>query len=596
MQSDMYTVKWAFANEYDLVFTAVFLTVAGLTYVDDFLKKVKSAFIKAHGATLKEIVSKNARASVYTPDGYPFEKQFETILASFEDNETAIKTQGRQIRNYGEKKSKRDTPSKQGKTAVNQKQQESSDDGGDEDEDDDDDDDDDDGNASGNATPSSGGEMDEAARRAKLAKLRAKGKGRGGRASKGKSSGSGSNSPSVKATPGTPEKRVKKMTKWNDSVSKEEKKALDQSVAVSAAQEMEADLAFKKKFLPDASKKTDLDAYDESESEDEDLDLDDDDDDDDKGKSKSKASGFFRYFKRLTGTQEMEREDLEPVIKQLSELLMAKNVGTDIAEQFCESVLQNLVGKKLKTLQSVKSLVYEAMEKSLTNILTPKRSIDILRDIAQAKKEKRVYSIVFVGVNGVGKSTTLSKVCFWLQQNGVKVQIVACDTFRSGAVEQLRTHARCLNVDLFEKGYGKDASGIAADGIRDAAAKGYDCVLIDTAGRMQDNKNLMISLAKLVTVNSPDLILFVGEALVGNDAVDQVVKFNQSLADNSTLANPRLIDGIVLTKFDTIDDKVGAALSMVYTTGQPIVFVGVGQTYTDLKKLNVKQVTKALLK
>jgi len=123
-----------------------------------------------------------------------------------------------------------------------------------------------------------------------------------------------------------------------------------------------------------------------------------------------------------------------------------------------------------------------------------------------------------------------------------------------------------------------------------------DVVLIDTAGRMQDNELLMKALSKLVNTVNPDLVLFVGEALVGNDAVDQLTKYNKALMDLSTEKDARLIDGIILSKFDTIDDKVGAAISMVYTTGSPIVFLGVGQHYTDIRRLNVSAVTKALLK
>jgi signal recognition particle receptor subunit alpha len=208
-------------------------------------------------------------------------------------------------------------------------------------------------------------------------------------------------------------------------------------------------------------------------------------------------------------------------------------------------------------------------------------------------------------VNGVGKSTNLSKVCFWLLQNNYKILIAACDTFRSGAVEQLRVHARNLRalqtsgegqVELFERGYGKDSAGIAKDAIGYAAMHHFDVVLIDTAGRMQDNEPLMRALSKLVSVNQPDKIIFVGEALVGNEAVDQLTKFNQALKDFSGLQNPRHIDGMILTKFDTIDDKVGAALSMTYITGQPIYFVGTGQTYTDLKNLKVSHVVHSLLK
>jgi len=123
-----------------------------------------------------------------------------------------------------------------------------------------------------------------------------------------------------------------------------------------------------------------------------------------------------------------------------------------------------------------------------------------------------------------------------------------------------------------------------------------DVVLVDTAGRMQDNEPLMRALAKLIAVNAPDLVLFVGEALVGNEAIDQLVKFNAALADHSSNENPHTIDGIVLTKFDTIDDKVGSAISMTYISGQPIVFVGTGQTYPDLKSLDAKAVVAALMK
>ncbi|KAG8227800.1 hypothetical protein J437_LFUL006214 [Ladona fulva] len=160
-------------------------------------------------------------------------------------------------------------------------------------------------------------------------------------------------------------------------------------------------------------------------------------------------------------------------------------------------------------------------------------------------------------------------ICFWLIENNFRVLIAACDTFRAGAVEQLRTHTRYLNslhppekhnglqmVQLYEKGYGKDAAGIAMEAINFARDSRIDVVLVDTAGRMQDNEPLMRALAKLIKVNEPDLVLFVGEALVGNEAVDQLVKFNKAMADFSSSVNPHLIDGIVLTKFDTIDDKV----------------------------------------
>jgi len=153
-------------------------------------------------------------------------------------------------------------------------------------------------------------------------------------------------------------------------------------------------------------------------------------------------------------------------------------------------------------------------------------------------------------------------------------------------------------VELYERGYGKDAAGIAKEAIAYARDNNFDVVLIDTAGRMQDNEPLMRALAKLVAVNSPDKILFVGEALVGNEAVDQLTKFDRALKDFSAASGTRKergIDGMLVTKWDTVDDKVGAALSMTYVTGQPIVFVGCGQTYTDLRQLRVENVVEAIL-
>jgi signal recognition particle receptor subunit alpha len=128
-----------------------------------------------------------------------------------------------------------------------------------------------------------------------------------------------------------------------------------------------------------------------------------------------------------------------------------------------------------------------------------------------------------------------------------------------------------------------------------AKKHGHDVVLIDTAGRMQDNQPLMRALAKLISINNPNKIVFVGEALVGNEAIHQLSKFNQSIQDFSDKANPRTIDAMVLTKFDTVDDQVGAAVSMTFITGKPILFVGTGQTYTDLQKMNVDTVVDTLL-
>lgn len=283
----------------------------------------------------------------------------------------------------------------------------------------------------------------------------------------------------------------------------------------------------------------------------------------------AKKSGMFSMFKGLVGSKSITLDDMQPALDKLRDHLITKNVATDIAQKLCASVGAKLEGRVLGTFDTIAATVKSTLNDALVQILSPKRRVDILRDCLEAKRQQRPYVMAFCGVNGVGKSTNLAKICFWLIENNLNVLIAACDTFRAGAVEQLRTHTRHLNalhprekhggremVQLYEKGYGKDAAGIAMEAIRHAKEAGIDVVLVDTAGRMQDNEPLMRALAKLIKVNEPDLVLFVGEALVGNEAVDQLVKFNQALADYSAMENPHVIDGIVLTKFDTIDDKV----------------------------------------
>ena len=249
------------------------------------------------------------------------------------------------------------------------------------------------------------------------------------------------------------------------------------------------------------------------------------------------------------------------------------------------------------------------MESSLRKILTPTTSLDILRSITSVTSpsnlnplspKPRPYVISIVGVNGVGKSTNLSKLAFFLLQNNFSLLIAACDTFRSGAVEQLRVHARNLKelsdreslgrIELYEKGYGKDAANIAKDAVTYASTNHFDVVLIDTAGRRHNDTRLMSNLEKFANFANPDKILMVGEALVGSDSVAQARSFNKSFGAK------RSLDGFIISKCDTVGDMVGSLVSMVHATGIPVVFLGVGQHYGDLRTLNVGWAVDMLMK
>ncbi|KAJ5109952.1 Signal recognition particle receptor subunit alpha [Penicillium argentinense] len=321
------------------------------------------------------------------------------------------------------------------------------------------------------------------------------------------------------------------------------------------------------------------------------------------------GSGFNAiggFFRNIVGGKTLTESDLQKPLKAMEDHLLKKNVAREAAVRLCEGVEREMVGKKTGNFQSVDAALRIAMEASLRKILTPTSSLDLLREInavtAPTTKQHapRPYVMSIVGVNGVGKSTNLSKICFFLLQNNYRVLIAACDTFRSGAVEQLRVHARNLKelsarenvgeVDLYEKGYGKDAANVAKDAVDYAAANKYDVVLIDTAGRRHNDQRLMSSLEKFAKFANPDKIFMVGEALVGTDSVMQARNFNQAFGTG------RNLDGFIISKCDTVGDMVGTLVSMVHATGIPIVFLGVGQHYGDLRGLSVPWAVSLLMK
>jgi len=315
---------------------------------------------------------------------------------------------------------------------------------------------------------------------------------------------------------------------------------------------------------------------------------------------KQASSGFwFKSFQdnlkaTLKSKVYLQEQDLSPLIEKFRLILLSKNVGQEIVKKLCETVFMRLLNEEGLSVMNVSVVFRDSIKEALQQVLTPNRSVHLLREIEVVRREKKTYVISLVGVNGVGKSTSLSKLAYWLVQHKFTIMVAACDTFRSGAVEQLRTHCQRLKIQLFDRGYDKDPATVAHEAIKQADRQGIDIVLIDTVGRMQDNEPLMRSLAKLINVNKPDLVLFVGEALLGNEATIQLKAFERRLCDLS-LHKSSIIDGIILSKFDTIDDKVGSALSMVYSSGIPILFVGCGQTYADLRTFSIESVIDLLL-
>ncbi|WZH48868.1 fused signal recognition particle receptor [Fusarium acuminatum] len=320
------------------------------------------------------------------------------------------------------------------------------------------------------------------------------------------------------------------------------------------------------------------------------------------GSGVSAISGLFR---NVVGGKTLTKEDLDKAMKGMEEHLLQKNVAREAAVRLCEGVEKELLGVKTGSFESINARIQAAMEASLTKMLTPTSSLDLLRDIdaitappVTSLRKARPYVMSIVGVNGVGKSTNLSKICFFLLQNKYKVLIAAGDTFRSGAVEQLAVHVRNLKeltareggrVELYQKGYGKDAATVAKDAVTHAAQEGYDVVLIDTAGRRHNDQRLMSSLEKFAKFAQPDKILMVGEALVGTDSVAQARNFNAAFGAVRTL------DGFIISKCDTVGDMVGTLVSLVHATNVPVLFVGVGQHYSDLRNFSVKWAVEKLL-
>ena len=281
---------------------------------------------------------------------------------------------------------------------------------------------------------------------------------------------------------------------------------------------------------------------------------------------------------------QLSEQDVEPILWDLQLQLISNDVAVDVASRIGEELKERLKGVAVTRFGDKRAPVLTALRESIEAVMTTSGFIDLLQLVAERKAAGEPLIVMFVGINGTGKTTTIAKVTHLLLRNGYSVVLASGDTYRAGAIEQLEEHARRLNVRVVKHRYGSDAAAVCFDAVQHARAQGVDAVLIDTAGRMQTNRNLMDELHKIKRVVQPDLTVMVLDSLIGNDAVDQAQTFNKQIG----------FDAAILTKVDA-DAKGGSSLSVSYLTGKPIIYVGVGQEYGDLQPFNASWFAEKIL-
>lgn len=295
-------------------------------------------------------------------------------------------------------------------------------------------------------------------------------------------------------------------------------------------------------------------------------------------------AGLNSLVNKIT-TTELKAEQLQPILEEFKLSLVENDVAFPVAEKICEELGKRLEGLQVKRLEDKRKIVKENLQQVLLEILNTGEKIDLLRMAEEKRKRGEPLVIVFVGINGTGKTTTIAKIAKMFSKKGFSVVLACSDTYRAGSIEQLGEHARRLGIRMIKHTYGADPAAVAYDATNYAKAHGINAVLIDTAGRIQTDRNLMNELAKIKRVINPDLTILVVDALTGNDAVMQAEEFNKAVG----------IDGTVLTKVDA-DVKGGSALSVTYVTGKPIIYIGTGQTYEDLERFNPEMFVEMILK
>nr|MDO8100715.1 signal recognition particle-docking protein FtsY [Candidatus Njordarchaeota archaeon] len=277
-------------------------------------------------------------------------------------------------------------------------------------------------------------------------------------------------------------------------------------------------------------------------------------------------------FASSIGKKELTEKRLDSSLQELEIVLARNDVSFKVAEAICTDVKRKLLGHKVGLRENVNKVVLKALKDAVTEVLEQGEQVDIVKLAGDKKKQGSPLVIMAVGINGTGKTMTLAKLAHMFKKKGFSCVLAAADTFRAGSIEQLEKHGQALGVRVIKHKYGADAAAVAWDAVEHARAQHVNIVLIDTAGRMQTNKNLLDEMEKIYRVVKPDLVLFIGDALAGNDAVEQAEKFNAKVP----------LNGTILTKVDA-DVKGGAAISISYVTKSPTVFIGVGQKYEDIE-------------
>ena len=284
-----------------------------------------------------------------------------------------------------------------------------------------------------------------------------------------------------------------------------------------------------------------------------------------------KLRNAFSNASKSFGEKELKEKDIEDIISELEIALLESDVAIEVTDIIKADLKSRLIGTRVDK-NTIETFVRDSLIQTISSLFDDAGNVDLFANIDKFKEKNEPYIILFVGINGTGKTTSLAKVANLLQKSKYSLVVAAADTYRAGAIEQLKEHTKRLNLKIIAQNYGSDPAAVSRDAVLYAKSHKINCVLIDTAGRMQTSKNLMEQIEKITHVVKPNLKIFVGDSLSGNNTVNQAKEFYQHIK----------FDGTILTKSDA-DARGGAALSIVKITKTPVMFVGVGQEYDDLK-------------